>query len=65
MPVQITYFVHSTTTDNELDLATGWLPGELSQRGKEQAKQLEDQLAACTLTLSSVRTCNAQLMRLS
>ena len=39
MSVQITYFVHGTTTDNEQDLATGWLPGELSKIGREQAKQ--------------------------
>ena len=38
--VKITYFVHGTTTDNERDLATGWLPGELSDLGKEQAKTL-------------------------
>lgn len=36
----ITYFVHGTTTDNERDLATGWLPGELSARGQEQSRQL-------------------------
>lgn len=38
--VEITYFVHGTTTDNEKDLATGWLPGELSETGKEQAREL-------------------------
>lgn len=40
MSVKITYFVHGTTTDNEKNLATGWAPGELSERGKEQAKKL-------------------------
>ena len=40
MSTQITYFVHGTTTDNEKDLATGWLPGELSKKGIEQAKEL-------------------------
>ena len=40
MAVTITYFVHGTTTDNERDLATGWLPGELSEKGKTQAKEL-------------------------
>lgn len=40
MSVRITYFVHGTTTDNENDLATGWLPGELSPTGKEQTIQL-------------------------
>lgn len=40
MAVTITYFVHGTTTDNELHKATGWLPGELSSRGMEQAVEL-------------------------
>lgn len=40
MSTKITYFVHGTTTDNEKDLATGWLPGELSQKGIGQAKEL-------------------------
>jgi len=40
MPIKITYFVHGTTTDNEKDLATGWLNGELSPKGIEQAKEL-------------------------
>ena len=43
MPVKITYLVHGTTTDNEQDLATGWLPGELSKVGMAQAKQLGQQ----------------------
>ena len=40
MTVKITYFVHGTTTDNENSLATGWAPGELSERGKQEAKNL-------------------------
>ncbi len=40
MSVSITYFVHGTTTDNETGRATGWLPGELSEVGIEQAKEL-------------------------
>jgi len=43
--VTITYFVHGTTTDNLDKLATGWLPGELSDLGKEQAKKLGEQTA--------------------
>lgn len=43
MTVKITYFVHGTTTDNETHLATGWLPGELSDKGKEQAIDLARQ----------------------
>jgi broad specificity phosphatase PhoE len=45
MAVAITYFVHSTTTDNETGLATGWLPGELSKNGKHQARRLGEQVA--------------------
>ncbi|HVS58615.1 MAG TPA: histidine phosphatase family protein [Candidatus Saccharimonadales bacterium] len=45
MSVAITYFVHGTTTDNEQDLATGWLPGELSAIGREQAEKLGQQVA--------------------
>lgn len=45
MTIKITYFVHGTTTDNERKLATGWLPGELSAAGKEQAKKLGEQVA--------------------
>ncbi len=40
MAIKITYFVHGTTIDNEQDLATGWLPGELSELGIKQAKEL-------------------------
>ncbi len=40
MSIKITYFVHGTTTDNEKDIATGWLPGELSETGTKQAKEL-------------------------
>ncbi len=41
--MNITYFVHGTTTDNELDLATGWADCELSELGIEQAKELRKQ----------------------
>ena len=44
MAVQLTYFVHGTTTDNEWDLATGWLPGVLSEKGVQQTKALKEQL---------------------
>ncbi|MBI2662683.1 histidine phosphatase family protein [Candidatus Woesearchaeota archaeon] len=40
MVVRITYFVHGTTTDNEQGLATGWMPGELSEKGIKEAKKL-------------------------
>lgn len=40
--VNLTYFVHGTTTDNEKGIATGWNPGELSARGKEQSAELNE-----------------------
>lgn len=42
MSVRIFYFVHGTTTDNEQKLSTGWAPGELSDLGKKQAKELRN-----------------------
>lgn len=45
MTTTITYFVHGTTTDNETGLATGWLPGTLSDKGRQQAAQLGQQAA--------------------
>jgi len=41
----ITYFVHGTTTDNENDIATGQLPGELSELGKRQQLELKNMVA--------------------
>ena len=35
--VEIKYFVHGTTTDNIDKKASGWLPGELSEKGIQQA----------------------------
>ncbi|MBT4651699.1 signal recognition particle-docking protein FtsY [Candidatus Woesearchaeota archaeon] len=42
--VKITYFVHGTTTDNEDHKATGWNPGELSELGITQAKELGEKV---------------------
>ena len=44
MSVKITYFVHGTTYDNLEHKATGWLPGELSPKGIEQAKALKEKV---------------------
>lgn len=38
--VEITYFVHGTTLDNLEKKSTGWLPGELSEKGIQQALNL-------------------------
>lgn len=40
MAVQLVFETHSTTTDNEAGVATGWLPGKLSNVGRERAHDL-------------------------
>jgi alpha-ribazole phosphatase/probable phosphoglycerate mutase len=40
MSVQITYFVHGTTTDNEAHVSSGWYDVELSELGIQQSKEL-------------------------
>jgi broad specificity phosphatase PhoE len=40
MTVEIVFETHSTSVDNERGIATGWLDGELSERGREQAREL-------------------------
>ena len=42
MAVDITYFVHGTTIDNEKHRATGHAPGELSELGKQQCIKLKE-----------------------
>ncbi len=41
--VNITYFVHGTTTDNERRIASGWNNCELSDAGKDQSIKLKEQ----------------------
>jgi broad specificity phosphatase PhoE len=38
--VHLVYETHSLTLDNERGFATGWLPGELSEAGREGARAL-------------------------
>lgn len=40
MSVRLVYETHSTTLDNEAGIATGRLPGELSEHGRRQAAEL-------------------------
>jgi broad specificity phosphatase PhoE len=40
VPVELVYETHATSVDNERGIATGWLDGELSARGREQALEL-------------------------
>jgi len=44
MAVEITYFVHGTTKDNENNISSGWSDVELSELGLKQSKQLRDQI---------------------
>jgi broad specificity phosphatase PhoE len=42
MSVQITYFVHGTTTDNEDGISSGWFDAGLSELGREQSIKLKE-----------------------
>ncbi|MGI6612198.1 MAG: histidine phosphatase family protein [Candidatus Nanosyncoccaceae bacterium] len=43
MAIQITYFVHGTTTDNEQNISSGWKDVDLSELGVKQSKELPQQ----------------------
>jgi alpha-ribazole phosphatase/probable phosphoglycerate mutase len=38
--IQVVFETHASTVDNELGIATGWLPGTLSESGRAQAREL-------------------------
>jgi broad specificity phosphatase PhoE len=40
LSIEIVYETHSLSVDNERGLATGWLDGELSENGRELAREL-------------------------
>lgn len=40
MALELVYETHAITTDNEAGVATGWLPGTLSERGRGTAAEL-------------------------
>src|ERR1700754_3644738 len=40
MPVQLIFETHSLSEDNERGIATGWLPGRLSDRGRRFAEEM-------------------------
>ena len=42
--VNITYFVHGTTVDNENGVASGWHDTELSELGRTQAVELKEKI---------------------
>ncbi len=43
--IEITYFVHGTTTDNEQDISSGWSDAQLSDLGVQQSRDLGETLA--------------------
>ena len=44
MAVRIIYFVHGTTIDNIEHKSTGWIQGELSEKGIKQSIELKKQI---------------------
>ncbi len=40
--IEVVFETHSSTEDNERGIATGWLPGRLSENGRALAKELAD-----------------------
>lgn len=44
MAINITYFVHGTTTDNEKGISSGWFDVELSELGIKQSIELKDKI---------------------
>jgi broad specificity phosphatase PhoE len=54
MAVELAYETHSISVDNERGIATGWLPGELSEEGRRLARELgerrRDDGLACVFT---------------
>src|SRR5258708_38108403 len=63
MSVSVLFETHSVTVDNERGVATGWLPGELSERGRDLSRELgrrraDDGLAAvfCSDLARAVQT---------
>ena len=51
--LELIYETHATTTDNEAGIATGWLPGELSELGREQARELGERRGDVDVVFSS------------
>jgi alpha-ribazole phosphatase/probable phosphoglycerate mutase len=51
--IELVYETHSTTVDNEIGVATGWLPGQLSPVGLEQAVELGERRGDVDAVFSS------------
>ena len=59
MAVELVYETHSISVDNERGIASGWLPGKLSERGRRLAHELgmrrRDDGIACVFTSDLTR----------
>ncbi|WP_327086307.1 histidine phosphatase family protein [Nonomuraea sp. NBC_01738] len=53
MGVNLIYETHAITVDNETGIATGWLPGELSEAGRRVARELGGRRAAVDVVYTS------------
>jgi len=56
--VNITYFVHGATADNEQGIASGWYDIELSELGRKQALELKaliEDMVFCVVYCSDLR----------
>jgi broad specificity phosphatase PhoE len=40
MPIEVAFETHALSEDNERGMATGWLPGRLSERGRANAVEM-------------------------
>lgn len=45
MSINITYFVHGTTVDNEKEISSGWSDVELSELGRKQSIELKEKIS--------------------
>jgi alpha-ribazole phosphatase/probable phosphoglycerate mutase len=50
LTIEIVFETHSWSVDNERGIATGWLPGRLSKKGKEAARELGERRRGDNLT---------------
>lgn len=51
MSVELVYETHSLTVDNAREVATGWLPGELSDEGRKLAAELGERRRADNIAI--------------
>ena len=61
MSVQVTYFVHGTTTDNENNISSGWNDVQLSALGVEQSEKLRELTEGITFDIIYCSDCDHSL----